>query len=938
MAKVLKVAASVVGAIATVASFIPGPWQPFAAVVAKGAFALAAAISVVEVLTARKPSISVSGDQTKFTINKDQGIPWAIGRTAVAGFLVHQQTFDTGGSKDNAYLTRFAVLSGDTCYAIEGFQVDKVATDFSGDGAIGAFAGYMWRNTQLGACPEAAALAAASFYSYPAGWDSTSKLSGNAAFSITLKFDTAGKKYPSGIPELTTILKGALAWDPRKDDSYPGGSGAHRPDDPSTWEYTENAWLLGLRWARGIYQNGKRVMGIGFALASIDVPAFVEAANIFDANGWTCGGVVYSTDGKWDVLRKICAAGSGEPIQLGGMLSCRFDAPRVSLATITTPDLMGAASVTATPMIKDRVNGVIPSYRSETHGWAIVPAKPVQVADYVTADGRPKTKGVTWELVQDVHQVAQLATYEICNAREFGPIITPLKLRWIGYKPGDCLTIDSSELGMDAQPVIIQRRRIDPGTGGVTLTMRSETPGKHAFALGKTGTPPPTPSLQTTDRAALLIPGVSANWTGVNDNDPLNHPRPEDGATVGAPSGTNVAGVPATQLVIDLNQAKTDALSQLAAIMSSQQLAEFRAAENDILTHYDGKTMEVIVRQEIQNRTTATTALYQIVNTIGVLSPDGSAFTIDGTKVFIDADHSLSEKFTEISASFGTIGSQITAANAAFTSFQSAQAASNTATASSITTLTASIGSTAATVSAFQTAQATANSAYAASITSLTATVGDHSGSITDLQDVLINPDGDVVAKGVWAFDADGNIAGIYSTVTKETSSISLRFGVYDFQTPTGGSIFHAEGDEVHMPNVIVERLKDNTAVVPVRASSTSAITGSWSSGSIVGDTDTVVHLSVDIVMTRPGWIEINANFKQNFSSGDRLWGAALDVDSTILPESYIYGGAVQDAIPLAGSFYAEAAGTYTVNLRWQAHSSVELRGRSMFVKGYPFT
>ena len=59
-------------------------------------------------------------------------------------------------------------------------------------------------------------------------------------------------------------------------------------------------------------------------------------------------------------------------------------------------------------------------------------------------------------------QIAQLARYDIENAREFGPITLPLKIRWIGYKPGDCLAVEAGELGLDGQRVLVTNRGLDP--------------------------------------------------------------------------------------------------------------------------------------------------------------------------------------------------------------------------------------------------------------------------------------------------------------------------------------------------------------------------------------------------------------------------------------------------------------------------------------------
>jgi hypothetical protein len=86
----------------------------------------------------------------------------------------------------------------------------------------------------------------------------------------------------------------------------------------------------------------------------------------------------------------------------------------------------------------------------------------------------------------------------------------------MGYKAGDCLTVDEPEFGLNSQKVLITSRQVDPATAAATLTLRSETDAKHDFALGKTGTPPPTPSLTGVDPSIVQPPDI-ANWLCVGD-------------------------------------------------------------------------------------------------------------------------------------------------------------------------------------------------------------------------------------------------------------------------------------------------------------------------------------------------------------------------------------------------------------------------------------
>lgn len=485
MSKALRIVATV----ASIAAIIPGPHQPIA-------MAVATVASIGATLTQKKPP--ALGNTSQIMIGANLPMPYTIGRTYVGGALLHDVGY--GGTIDdvpNPYRSMVLEWSGaGPVDEIEAFQADFATVNFSGGEATGYYDNFMWLDTQLGATPEASALAG------PHGaipqWGASYKLSGHAAGLVTLKFDKKGKRYASGVPQFGAILKGVLVYDPRLDSSYPGGSGSHDFDDETTWEYSDNPALHALAYARGRYQNGKKVIGCGFPRDSINIAAFVELANICDTNVWTVGGTIYEPGSRWDNLKRILEVASASPMFVGAMLSVRFSAPKVALDTITAADLAdGQYVVPAMKTWRDRKNGLIPKYRSEAHKWEMVQSDLVSVPEYVTEDGEEKEEEFALGLCQDKDQAAQLAAYALVNGREFGPIVLPCKPRLIEYLPGEALEVDIPELGLNSQLCVITGRKIDPGTASVELTLESETTAKHAFALGQTGTAPPTPTITT---------------------------------------------------------------------------------------------------------------------------------------------------------------------------------------------------------------------------------------------------------------------------------------------------------------------------------------------------------------------------------------------------------------------------------------------------------
>ncbi|MGK2287299.1 phage tail tip fiber protein [Pedomonas sp. V897] len=549
MSKVVRTAATIVGAVAlgaigvgAIAAAAAGPGYVATSVAGvsmstwTGLAAGAGLVSMATGLTAPKPS--VSGSPTKFMADPQAPIPYAIGRTMNRGNIIYQKTHTSPGKVPNDRLTMVVILSGGgPVQEIEAFYANKALVSFSSAGAAtGSFADYMWQRRQLGQCPEPAALSVSSGDgSPPPGWSSAHKLSGYAAAIWTLRWDSKGEKFPSGVPEPGWVGKWVKVYDPRLDSTYPGGSGPCRPLQESTYVWSRNPFLHGLTWCLGRWQNGKRVLGMGVPIDGIDVAAFVEGANVADANGWRAGGVVYSTDSKWQVLKQMLQAGGGEPIRQGAKISCIVNAPKVSLATVTTNDLAGECRVAATQSRRDRINAAIPRYRSEAHDWEIISADKIRVQQHIDEDGGERCREIDMPLVQvetgqSNAQPGQLARYAIENSREFGPIVLTLKPRWMGYRPGDCITVNLPELRLVNQACLVLTRSLDPQTGIVTLTCRSETAGKHAFALGQTATPPPTPGV-----ASEPFPYLS--WDLIPDP---NGTKPEDNATVGGQFGVNI--------------------------------------------------------------------------------------------------------------------------------------------------------------------------------------------------------------------------------------------------------------------------------------------------------------------------------------------------------------------------------------------------------------
>jgi hypothetical protein len=476
----------------------------------------AGALSMAAAATA--PGVSAQGSATSFTTNPQSGLPYAMGRTRMSGLRIYARTYDgfKQQSKDDI-LAFVAMLSiAGPIQGIERFTADNEVVTFASNGnAIGRFDDYMAQKVSLGPSTGPALTMTFGGKQFP-GWTANHKLSGIAHAQWAMRFDTKGKLYGAGPPEPAWIGEWVKVYDPRKDSTYPGGSGSHRALNEATYEWSDNPGLHALTWALGRWQNGKRVCGIGAPVANIRVADFVECANVCDANGWKVGGVEWTTDSKWDSFKRILQAGGARPTRTGAMVGCIVNTPRTAVATIESRHLHDGLSLPTTKSRRDRFNTVIPRYVDEDSDWAVISGTEVSEPAYVATDGGQRTKEIDFPLVQvfsgeEPRQPGQLAAYAIVNSREAGPFTWTTGPEWIGLKTGDVVLLNVPEEGLVNQPVLITRRAPDPSTGKVAFAGETETFSKHAYALGQSTTPPTPFALTAPD----LIPAApeALSWS-----------------------------------------------------------------------------------------------------------------------------------------------------------------------------------------------------------------------------------------------------------------------------------------------------------------------------------------------------------------------------------------------------------------------------------------
>jgi hypothetical protein len=211
--------------------------------------------------------------------------------------------------------------------------------------------------------------------------------------------------FPNGIPLLSVSGKLAMVYDPR--------DGAQDPDDPDTWEWSDNPALILLDYLT-------TEMGLSYATAIAPAEGdWIAAANVCEeavslkAGGteerYRCGGTYQADNAPADVIGTILSTFDGWLAQRGdGALTVKagkYEAPTV---TITGDHILDYSFRRFMPD-EEAVNELLVSFTSPDHAYNTVETDPWTDDADIAARGRVRSDNLALTWVQSNGQARRLA-------------------------------------------------------------------------------------------------------------------------------------------------------------------------------------------------------------------------------------------------------------------------------------------------------------------------------------------------------------------------------------------------------------------------------------------------------------------------------------------------------------------------------------------------
>ncbi|WP_421912724.1 phage tail protein [Mesorhizobium sp.] len=246
------------------------------------------------------PKQQAQASQLNTTYGEDLARTVALGKVGTAGQLDYRNAYGSGNRtiQDAYILSNFRInritrvrykgewkTLGGAEDATKGFRIQNIDAQIW----VKLYKGTMTQTADAGLIARA----------NPAGrWTSAHRGAGIAYAVVTQFLDREKLTQPW---EAFFEIEGAPLYDWRKDSSV-GGSGAHRWNDQSTWEFTQNPVLMAYALERGIFNGTEMMVGKNAPAARLPLDVWTLAANICDEFAGT--GARYTAG-------LIAAAGSG---------------------------------------------------------------------------------------------------------------------------------------------------------------------------------------------------------------------------------------------------------------------------------------------------------------------------------------------------------------------------------------------------------------------------------------------------------------------------------------------------------------------------------------------------------------------------------------------------------------------------------------------------
>ncbi|WP_342640944.1 phage tail tip fiber protein [Rhodoligotrophos ferricapiens] len=329
----------------------------------------------------------------------------------------------------------------------------------------------------------------------PGRWTANDRLAGICYVHAELRH--APEVFPGGIPELVFVFKGAKLYDIRKD-STAGGTGSHRWNDVSTWEWSDNPAVAEYCYRRGFWRGSELVLGMGVGPYDLLTDYYIAAANVCDetvsegngtAKRYACSAILTADVEHRTAITAFTQAMAGYSYEKAGTFGPIAGAAQVPVADIVEDDL-ALGYVTKWRAKRSRselLNAVFGTYTDPENQWGSTAYEPIRDETWQAQDGGERLASeFDIDSVISPYQARRIAEIRLRETRMQATGEITVGQRFMFLEPGDWIRFTNRQGGERTYRIARRRENEDR-----TITLQIGETSPWVYGIG--AQPNPTP-------------------------------------------------------------------------------------------------------------------------------------------------------------------------------------------------------------------------------------------------------------------------------------------------------------------------------------------------------------------------------------------------------------------------------------------------------------
>lgn len=327
----------------------------------------------------------------------------------------------------------------------------------------------------------------------PSVWSATDKFTGTAYLSGTFGYHP--DVYPSGVPEVTAVVRGAKCYDPRT----------------STTVWTRNPALIAAHWIKLRFPN-----------ETFDSASLIAAANACDEDVAISGSVTHdrytfddsisSDTSTVDGLERILQAMVGSACRSAGVWFIWAGVWEEPTIALDESDLApGEIAVQGVAEDGSLFNGIGGRYTYANSNQFVEDSFPTYVSPAYVALDNDETEilDVDLTMISDVHRAQRVARLMLHKARQALTFSCTLEMSAFAVTPGTMVTWTIERYGWTAKPFRCLRRVYSPQTGTIQAVFQEDAEAIYSSSYSELVTPDAAPNTDLPNPLVVAAPTIT---------------------------------------------------------------------------------------------------------------------------------------------------------------------------------------------------------------------------------------------------------------------------------------------------------------------------------------------------------------------------------------------------------------------------------------------